>query len=42
MINHYKKEYSFDDVLVKDGEKIKYFLLTDDGVLSWKCAFHGW
>lgn len=36
-----KKEYSFDDVLVKDGEKIKYFLLTDDGVLSWKCAFHG-
>ena len=26
----------------KDGEKINYFLLTDDGALSWKCVFHGY
>ncbi|MBQ2778049.1 MAG: hypothetical protein IJF50_11120 [Peptococcaceae bacterium] len=37
-----EKTCGFDQVAVTEGEKINYFVLNDDGEVSWKCHFHGY
>ncbi len=35
-------EKSFDEVNLSENDRTDYFVLNDDGVVTWKCANHGY
>ncbi len=35
-------EKSFDEVKLGENDRTDYFVLNDDGVVTWKCADHGY
>lgn len=37
-----KSTKNFDEVAVPEYEKINFFVLNDDGEVTWKCHFHGY
>lgn len=37
-----KVEMTFDEAMLSENERFKYFCLNDDGQMTWKCYNHGY